>query len=250
MDTTPAKKPVQRPARRGVYMDFAPRKPIAQPQRPTQKPQKPAQKLTQRPTQRPVQHPQRPLRTPRPVKPAKPVQHQTIVHHTEEKRTTILYPDAGTAATETTQTSYNTRHHEEFLDMDASLGVIEDVDLDNATDMEKAAAEFIEEPRPLDTSEKKPFFNVKSPFITTKVEKRPLSGDKPSPELQAQKKISYPHRTDLAKKPKNSAHDDKVPTMVTTSASTRSNVRLIISIIVTVALGALVGTVAYLAFFQ
>lgn len=243
MDTTPAKKPVQRPARRGVYMDFAPRRPIRQPQRPQQlqssQPVRPATKP------RPAAHPRPAVK---PHAPLKPVQHQTIVHHTEEKRTTILYPDADTVATETTQTSYNTRHQEEFLDMDTSLGVIEDVDLENATDMEKAAAEFIEEPRPLDTTtEKKPFFNVKSPFITTKVEKRPLSGDKPSPEAQAQKKISYPRRTDLAKKPE---HDDKVPTMVTTSASTRSNVRLIISIIVTVALGALVGTVAYLAFFQ
>lgn len=248
MDIQPNQKPVsqpQKPAHRGVYMDFAPRKSTRPISRPQPKPKKPISEL---PVSQPVRRPAAPKPSrPQPARPPKPVQHQTVVHHTEQQ-TTILYPDADTVALETTQTSYNTRHHEEFLDMDDSLGVIEDVDLENATAMEKAAAEFIEEPQPLDTEpKKKALFNVKSPFITTKVEKRPLSGDKPSPELQAQKKIEYPHRTDLAKK---EPHDDKVPTMVKTAPSSRSNIRLIISIIITIALGAVVGTVAYLAFFQ
>ena len=239
MDTTPAKKPVQRPAHRGVCMDFAPvRRPVrgprpVQPLQPAAKPSqpRPAVKPQLKPASGPVHRPQAP----------RPIHQQTIVQHHEEKQTTILYPDANTIATETTQISYNT---------DDSLGIIEDVDPEVT---EQIADEFVEEPKPLDTEEapkKKTLWNnMKSPFITTKVEKRPLSGDKPTPEEKAQKKIVYPHRTDLAKKPVEQK-SNKVPTVVTTKAGMKSNIRLIISIIITVILGALVGTVVYLAFFQ
>ena len=258
MDTQSSQRPIQQtpktPARRPVYMDFAPRK-MRRPAS-TQKAAQPvaqSQQLQQhsRPQASSAQKSQRTVHITRTAMPQMGTHHQTVVRHTEEKRATIIYPDADSIATETTQTSYNTHHHEEYFDADGSLGIIEDVDLENATAMEKTAAEFMKEPQPLDTEPKKKtsLFNVKSPFITTKVEKRPLSGDKPSPEAQAKKKIEYPHRTDLPKK-QPVQHNDHVPTMVKTSASKGSNIRLIISIVITVILGALVGTVAYLAFFQ
>src|SRR5574344_1609770 len=108
--------------------------------------------------------------------------------------------------------------------------------------------------------------SVRSPFINTQVEKRPLAApgsrrtidredEKPMPtsgrryvpydETPSHKQI-YDRKVKAEKKNINK----DVPTVVVTNASKRSNIALIIAIVLTVALGALVGTITYLAFFQ
>lgn len=108
----------------------------------------------------------------------------------------------------------------------------------------------------------------RSPFINTEVEKRPLSGGAKSLQSTAAaagipdgkvkgrgRFVPYneplPHKNiyarSLAKEKKNGKD---VPTMVVGDTSKGTNFSLIIAIILTVALGAVVGTIAYLAFFQ
>ncbi len=108
----------------------------------------------------------------------------------------------------------------------------------------------------------------RSPFISTTVEKRPLSGgaktmEPTSREEQAQAKtkprgrfVPYnepmPHKNIYSRtveKEKKMKKDD-FPTVVVGTAPKGSKISLIIAIILTVILGAIVGAIAYLVFFQ
>ena len=109
----------------------------------------------------------------------------------------------------------------------------------------------------------------RSPFINTEVEKRPLSGGAKSLQSTAAaagvpmdgktrargRFVPYneplPHKNIYARSlAKEKKKGKEVPTMVVGDTSKGSSASLIVAIILTVALGAVVGTIAYLAFFQ
>ena len=226
----------RQPAARGRIMDFAPRK--ASSPRPATSPRQPA----------PVRRPAAPLRPLKPhqtvsLRPRKPLAPASV---RSAARSTRPAPMAAAPSPATSAPANDTpKPLKEYEDLDnytdfddLTLGIIEDLDepLDQRLDQ---AATPVDQPTP----DKHNFFLPgKSPFINTeKLEKRPLSAFRPDTQLR---KNNYVSRLSEA----SQAQD--IPTMVTTSASKRTNFGLIIAILCTIALGAVVGAIAYLAFFQ
>ena len=114
-----------------------------------------------------------------------------------------------------------------------------------------------------------------SPFINTKVEKRPLSGgnktyeptsmaDKPLSKKPAERSkfslkgrgrfVPYqeplPHKNIYARTVAKEKNQRDVPTVIVQNASKGSKISLIIAITLTVIFGAAIGVIAYLALFQ
>jgi hypothetical protein len=89
------------------------------------------------------------------------------------------------------------------------------------------------------------FVEGKSPFINVdKLEKRPLSAFRKASDRPMAQRNSYVEQAKIAKM------QNDVPTMVVTKASKKSSFSLFIVILLTMALGGVVGFVTYLAFFQ
>lgn len=129
------------------------------------------------------------------------------------------------------------------------LGVIEDLETGVEEDMEKFSRRD-DEIGLISSSAKQKDNRVgykegKSPFINTeKLEKRPLSAFRRGGKEPMPKKNEYNERKKIIEDNSNT------PTMVVTGAGKGSSISLAIIIILVAILGAAVGFVVYLAFFQ
>ena len=230
------------------FMDFAPsrrtpkspqpprRTPVTQPSRPTQS-ARPVSRPTpmSRPIARPVQasRPAPRLATPRP---------QTHLVHEHIEATTVYYPSAKPAA------KPKLVAEDDFLDIETSgLGIIEDLGTS------ERSTRHLSTPDAPDNSNYT--LGGQSPFINTdKVDKRPLSShlpkNKPAKKNVYDKVDKSTDKKFLKKGKKDRKIAKSTPTVVTGTASRGNSISLAIAIILTVILGAIVGTVAYLAFFQ
>lgn len=202
------------------FMDFAPpRRGNPGVARPQARPQPRPQMVRPTPMSRPVA---RPAQVSRPT----PPRPQTHLVHEHIESTTVYYPSAK---------SSHLVKEDDFLDIETSgLGIIED----------------LEPTRPAKDSPDNNNYSLggQSPFINTdKVDKRPLSSH--IPKNKPVKKNIYENKT-TDKKSRKSNKLNRTPTVVTGTASRGNSISLVIAIILTVILGALVGTIAYLAFFQ
>lgn len=254
----PNRKPKPAPSR-GRMMDFAPRRqPVTS--RPatvrTQpRPQTTAQRATTtvqspRPrTSTPVRSSQSRIATsvrsssPRPARMSAPRPDSSSTR-SSKPRTQSSRSALATTESEPIQPLEAYNDLDNYTDFDdLTLGIIEDLDepLDQRM-LEQSPAPEPEKPK------KYGLLPMKAPFINTdKLEKRPLSAlraDKSNKSTAKPRKNVYASRLSEAPKEKDA------PTLVTTSASKKSSFGLIIAIIITIVLGAIVGGIAYLAFFQ
>ena len=242
-------KPQPRSAR---YMDFIP----SAAQRPASRPA--PQLSASRPAPQPstsrrpaAQVTQKTVRRTQPVTPKTP---KVVEEYLET--TTIIYPNtppkpqpaqpvvqSQPATTQTTQTTQATPlEPTETIQEKVEFGIIED-----ASPRQNSLAS--DGKSPLDAPDGNRYtLGGKSPFLVTadQVDKRPLSNHLPEGTASGVKstKNIYSRREILKV--------DKRPAPIITDAKTkdRSGLGLAIAIVVTLALGALVGTLAYLAFFQ
>lgn len=121
------------------------------------------------------------------------------------------------------------------------LGVIEDMETGMAEKEETIPAK-IEKPK----DDRIGFNEGKSPFINTdKLEKRPLSAFR-----LGNKKGPMPVKNSYAEQVKVAEEKSNVPTMVVDGASKGSTFSLVFVMLLVTILGAAVGFVVYLAFFQ
>ena len=126
---------------------------------------------------------------------------------------------------------------------DSELGVIEDLDPETASQEETPEEPIPEKPKDTRVG----FVGGKSPFINTeKLEKRPLSAFRRADKKNA----PMPAKNNYADQVKTAVEKNDVPTMVVTGASKRSTFSLLFVILLVTVLGAAVGFVVYLAFFQ
>lgn len=157
-------------------------------------------------------------------------------------------------------------------EFESEFETIERGDVEEKREKIVSREEDFEEEKP-----KKEPFNLRSPFINTTVEKRPLSGGartmetteiaasttylRPEDEEKSKKKtrargryVPYeepiPHKNLYARAEAREKNIRDVPEVVVGDAPKSSNVSLIIAIVLTIILGAAVGAVAYLALFQ
>lgn len=227
-------KPQPRSAR---YMDFIP----SAAQRPASRPA-PQPSTSRRPA---AQVTQKTVRRTQPVTPKTP---KVVEEYLET--TTIIYPNtppkpqpaqpvvqSQPATTQTTPLEPT-----ETIQEKVEFGIIED-----ASPRQNSLAS--DGKSPLDAPDGNRYtLGGKSPFLVTadQVDKRPLSNHLPEGTASGVKstKNIYSRREILKV--------DKRPAPIITDAKTkdRSGLGLAIAIVVTLALGALVGTLAYLAFFQ
>lgn len=227
-------KPQPRSAR---YMDFIP----SAAQRPASRPA-PQPSTSRRPA---AQVTQKTVRRTQPVTPKTP---KVVEEYLET--TTIIYPNtppkpqpaqpvvqSQPATTQTTPLEPT-----ETIQEKVEFGIIED-----ASPRQNSLAS--DGKSPLDAPDGNRYtLGGKSPFLVTadQVDKRPLSNHLPEGTASSVKstKNIYSRREILKV--------DKRPAPIITDAKTkdRSGLGLAIAIVVTLALGALVGTLAYLAFFQ
>lgn len=170
---------------------------------------------------------------------------------------------AGFADDEEASPSLRDDLSKEASDLEDELNALDELD-EISDDIEAEIADFVEEPKPIFT-EKKPdspdankySLGGRSPFLTSvKVEKRPLSSFVPEENAkplksEAPAKNSYRAKIKQVFKDEEKAITHRETTIVSTPDDDRSRtVSLVFAIILTIILGALVGGVVYLVFFQ
>ena len=159
----------------------------------------------------------------------------------------------------------------EASDLEDELDALDELDA-ISDDLEAEIADFVEEPKPLFDKQKKadaPDANKyslggRSPFLASvKVEKRPLSGLVPvgakTIKAEAKTPLKNTYRAKIKQvitKDKDTKSDDAKPprrretTVISTPESHSHTIGLAIAITLTIILGALIGAVIYLVFFQ
>lgn len=157
----------------------------------------------------------------------------------------------------------------EATDLEDELDALDELDA-ISDDLEAEIADFVEEPKPM-FAEKKPdapdankySLGGRSPFLSSvRVEKRPLSGFVPDStktlrsEAKTPVKNSYRAKIKQAvTKVRDEKSDAQLPrrretTIISTPKNHANSIGLTIAIILTIILGAAIGAVLYLVFFQ
>ncbi len=157
----------------------------------------------------------------------------------------------------------------EATDLEDELDALDELDA-ISDDLEAEIADFVEEPKPM-FAEKKPdapdankySLGGRSPFLSSvRVEKRPLSGFVPDStktlrsEAKTPVKNSYRAKIKQAvTKVRDEKSDAQPPrrretTIISTPKNHANSIGLTIAIILTIILGAAIGAVIYLVFFQ
>jgi hypothetical protein len=153
----------------------------------------------------------------------------------------------------------------EVAELEEELNTLDELDA-ISDDLEAEIADFVEEPKPMFEKPKKAdapdgnrfSLGGRSPFLASvKVEKRPLSGLVPDEEIQPIKKeVKTPLKNAYRAKIKQVLKSDdkevvhRETTIVSTPNTPIHNISLAFAILLTVILGALIGAVVYLVFFQ
>ena len=160
----------------------------------------------------------------------------------------------------------------EASDLEDELNALDELDA-ISDDLEAEIADFVEEPKPLfDDSKSTPdtpdtnkySLGGRSPFLSSvKVEKRPLSGLVPTSTRTIRTEAKAPIRNtyrakikQVISKEKDSPKPESKParrhetTIISTPESHSHTIGLAIAITLTIILGALIGAVLYLIFFQ
>ena len=152
----------------------------------------------------------------------------------------------------------------EVNDFEDELDALDELDI--LSDVEAEAEDFVEEPKPLfdSTPKKKPFAPLgdRSRFITSvSVEKRPLSSTasaasaasaiKPAPVKPTKSaKFIKPIKSAKSTKPNKSTSAERRAPVISTPEPKSHSFAMTLAIILTIILGAGLGAVVYLAFFQ
>lgn len=167
---------------------------------------------------------------------------------------------AGFADDEADTPSLTDRHSKEVSDLEEELDALDELD-SVSDDLEAEIADFVDEPKPIVDKLKSPKPNRfglggRSPFLSSvKVEKRPLSGFVPDEPTPPKKEIKTPLKNAYRAKIKQVFKDDskavrRETTIISTPEPRSHTIGLAIAILLTVVLGALIGSVIYLVFFQ
>ena len=157
----------------------------------------------------------------------------------------------------------------EATDLEDELDALDELDA-ISDDLEAEIADFVEEPKPM-FAEKKPdapdankySLGGRSPFLSSvRVEKRPLSGFVPDSTKTLRSEAKTPGKNSYRAKIKQAVtkvRDEKSDaqpprrretTIISTPKNHANSIGLTIAIILTIILGAAIGAVIYLVFFQ
>lgn len=221
---------------------------------------RPASKPALKPTPRPVSRPTvRPVPVPEPELDVEPLMD-------DDELSLAL---AGFADDDADSPSLMDNLSKEATDLEDELDALDELDA-ISDDLEAEIADFVEEPKPM-FAEKKPdapdankySLGGRSPFLSSvRVEKRPLSGFVPDStktlrsEAKTPVKNSYRAKIKQAvTKVRDEKSDAQPPrrretTIISTPKNHANSIGLTIAIILTIILGAAIGAVLYLVFFQ